>query len=192
MRTLFVAVVAIAIAVVALVGDFVPSADAATGPIPLNCNRACLENLVDQYLAAVVAHDPKRLPLSKDEFLGSVSTATSSERWVIGVRGAPSVERLSQTLEQSPTRYPEKPQAGPFFANLGAFLMGLTYGLPGIRLGPGEPHEWACRPVVLPEGWRSIEIERAWVRMQPARIVARHGAERAAIELSGQRRRRAA
>ena len=66
MRTLFVAVVAIAIAVVALVGDFVPSADAATGPIPLNCNRACLENLVDQYLAAVVAHDPKRLPLSKD------------------------------------------------------------------------------------------------------------------------------
>jgi hypothetical protein len=40
------------------------------------------------------------LPLSKDEFLGSVSTATSSERWVLGVRGAPSVERLSQTLEQ--------------------------------------------------------------------------------------------
>ena len=39
---------------------------ASTGPIPLNCNRACLENLVDQYLAAVVAHDPKRLPLSKD------------------------------------------------------------------------------------------------------------------------------
>jgi len=66
MRTLFVAVVAIAIAVAALVGYFVPSAEAATGPIPLNCNRACLENLVDQYLAAVVAHDPKRLPLSKD------------------------------------------------------------------------------------------------------------------------------
>jgi len=40
------------------------------------------------------------LPLSKDEFLGSVSTATSLERWVIGVRGAPNVERLSQTLEQ--------------------------------------------------------------------------------------------
>jgi hypothetical protein len=32
---------------------------ASTGAIPLNCNRACLENLVDQYLAAVVAHDPK-------------------------------------------------------------------------------------------------------------------------------------
>lgn len=36
------------------------------GPIPANCNRACLEDLVNQYLAAVVAHDPKRLPLSAD------------------------------------------------------------------------------------------------------------------------------
>jgi hypothetical protein len=39
---------------------------ASTGPIPLNCNRTCLEGLIDQYLAAVVAHDPKRLPLSED------------------------------------------------------------------------------------------------------------------------------
>ncbi len=37
-----------------------------TGPIPLDCNRACLEGVIDQYLAAVVAHDPKRLPLSAD------------------------------------------------------------------------------------------------------------------------------
>jgi hypothetical protein len=39
---------------------------ASTGPIPLNCNRTCLEGLIDQYLAAVVAHDPNRLPLSED------------------------------------------------------------------------------------------------------------------------------
>jgi hypothetical protein len=39
---------------------------ASTGPIPLNCNRTCLEGLIDQYLSAVVAHDPKRLPLSED------------------------------------------------------------------------------------------------------------------------------
>jgi hypothetical protein len=49
-----------------LTGNRTPKADASTGPIPLNCNRACLENLVDQYWAAVVAHDPRRLPLSKD------------------------------------------------------------------------------------------------------------------------------
>jgi hypothetical protein len=47
-------------------GRFVPAAHASTGPIPLNCNRACLEDLVNQYLAALVAHDPKRLPLSAD------------------------------------------------------------------------------------------------------------------------------
>lgn len=41
-------------------------ASASIGPIPLNCDRPCLENVVDQYLHAVVAHDPSRLPLSKD------------------------------------------------------------------------------------------------------------------------------
>jgi hypothetical protein len=49
----------------AILFDLTP-AHASTGPIPLNCDRACLENLVNQYLAAVVAHDPKRLPLSQD------------------------------------------------------------------------------------------------------------------------------
>jgi hypothetical protein len=39
---------------------------ASTGPIPLDCDRSCLEGLVSQYLAAVVAHDPRRLPLSED------------------------------------------------------------------------------------------------------------------------------
>jgi hypothetical protein len=43
-----------------------PKMDASTGPIPLNCNRACLEGLVNQYLTAVVAHNPSTLPLSKD------------------------------------------------------------------------------------------------------------------------------
>ena len=39
---------------------------ASTGPIPLNCDRACLEGVMNQYLGAVVAHDPKRVPLSED------------------------------------------------------------------------------------------------------------------------------
>jgi protein-glucosylgalactosylhydroxylysine glucosidase len=100
--------------------------------------------------------------------------------------------RFLQTLEMSPTRFPEKPPSGPFFANLGGFLMGLLFGLPGIRVGPGEPETWPSRPVVLPAGWTSIEVERAWIRTQPARIVARHGDERASIQLPGARRRRAA
>ena len=67
MRSTLVALVVIAVVVIAIViGNVVPKADASTGPIPLNCNRACLENVIDQYLAAVVAHDPKRAPLSQD------------------------------------------------------------------------------------------------------------------------------
>jgi hypothetical protein len=100
--------------------------------------------------------------------------------------------RFQQTLEQSREKFPEKAPSGPFFANLGGFLMGLMYGLPAIRIGPEDPSMWPCRPVVLPEGWRSIEIERAWIRMKPARIVAEHGAERALIETTTDTRSRAA
>ncbi len=61
------AVCAVAIVAAAVfTGYLVPNARASTGPIRLNCNRACLEDLVNQYLAALVAHDPKRLPLSAD------------------------------------------------------------------------------------------------------------------------------
>jgi trehalose/maltose hydrolase-like predicted phosphorylase len=102
--------------------------------------------------------------------------------------------RFLQTLEQSPSKFPDKPRSGPFFANLGGFLTALYQGFPGIKIGPGGPGTWPARPVVLPAGWRSIEVERAWVGREPARIEARHGAERATIEVrrAGQRRGRAA
>jgi hypothetical protein len=63
MRSAWIALCVVAILVI---GYLARDGRAATGPIPLNCNRACLENLIDQYLAALVAHDPKRLPLSAD------------------------------------------------------------------------------------------------------------------------------
>jgi hypothetical protein len=53
------------LAIFVLGGVFTPKASA-TGPIATDCDRACLEGLATQYLAAVVAHDPKTLPLSKD------------------------------------------------------------------------------------------------------------------------------
>ena len=66
-QSAFAAVAAMAIVVAAIVtGHLVPNAAASTGSIPLNCNRACLEDLVNQYLAALVARDPKRLPVSAD------------------------------------------------------------------------------------------------------------------------------
>src|SRR5580693_8916645 len=63
MRTTLIASGIIAIAIA---GYVIPRVHASTGPIPLNCNRACLEGVVDQYLAALVARDPKRAPLSAD------------------------------------------------------------------------------------------------------------------------------
>ena len=41
-------------------------AQSSVAKVPTDCNRGCLEGLVDQYLAAVIAHDPRRLPLSAD------------------------------------------------------------------------------------------------------------------------------
>jgi hypothetical protein len=54
------------VAAAAVAGRLVVPVHASVGPIPLNCNRACLENVLDQYLRAVVKHDPKRAPLSED------------------------------------------------------------------------------------------------------------------------------
>lgn len=65
MRSRSVLVVATVLAAVAI-GFFPMRVRASIGPIPLNCNRTCLEGVIDQYLAALVKHDPKGLPLSED------------------------------------------------------------------------------------------------------------------------------
>jgi hypothetical protein len=51
-------------------------------------------------LGAAAGQTPAGVPLFKDEFLGSFSGATASERWVIGVSSAPSAERAHQVLQQ--------------------------------------------------------------------------------------------
>ena len=61
-------------------------------------------------------------------------------------------DRFLQTLEYRRDRFPEQPMAGPFFANLGGFLMGLILGFPGIAVDEGEVAGWPRRPVVLPAG----------------------------------------
>ena len=89
------------------------------------------------------------------------------------------VEPYTITAEYSPAVYPDRAIAGPFAANTGGFLEACLYGLPGIRLKPGPPSSWFERPVVLPQGWDAIHVERGWVRGQPTRLVAEHGAQRA-------------
>jgi hypothetical protein len=66
MRPTLFAVSVFACLAAALMTGYFSTPAAAAGPIPVDCDRACLEGLINQYLAAVVAHDPKRLPLSAD------------------------------------------------------------------------------------------------------------------------------
>jgi protein-glucosylgalactosylhydroxylysine glucosidase len=92
--------------------------------------------------------------------------------------------RFLQTLEMDPEKFPDTPRAGPFFANLGGYLMGLLFGMSGVRPGPGSIDTWPQRRVVLPDGWRSIEVNSLSVRRKTARLVARHGDERALLEFT--------
>ena len=91
------------------------------------------------------------------------------------------VGRFMQTLEYRQDVFPEQPRAGPFFANLGGFLLGLLTGFPGLQPGWGDSQGWARRAVTLPEGWTAIEAERIWIGGRPYRLVARQGAERAEL-----------
>ena len=88
-----------------------------------------------------------------------------------------------ETNEFSLKRFPDKPRVGPFMANLGGFLMSCLYGLTGLQLSAAEPAEWFTRPVVLPEGWDAIQVDRVFVRGRRARLLARHGENRARLTL---------
>ena len=70
-----------------------------------------------------------------------------------------------------------------FLTNPAGFLMSLMFGLTGLQLDHGDPREWGKFPIVMPEGWTGIEIERLWARGTPARLVANHGDERAKISI---------
>lgn len=94
--------------------------------------------------------------------------------------------RFLQTLEYRADRFPEQPRAGPFFANIGGFLTGLLFGFAGLRCGGGAPADWLERDASLPQGWRSIEIERLWLGGQPMSLSARHGARATITPLEDQ------
>jgi trehalose/maltose hydrolase-like predicted phosphorylase len=90
--------------------------------------------------------------------------------------------RFMQTLEYREDVFPEQPRAGPFFANMGGFLMGLMLGFPRIEPGPDDPQTWTRGPVVLPAGWGAIEIDRVWIRGQAWRLSAVQAEESARLE----------
>lgn len=91
---------------------------------------------------------------------------------------------FSETAEFSLTRFPDRPKAGPFTANLAGFLTACVLGLPGLRIEGCDPDAWTVRPPAMPAGWDGVEVERILVGGRDAHLVARQGDERARLELS--------
>jgi hypothetical protein len=94
-------------------------------------------------------------------------------------------DRFNNLHEYRSDRFPDQPVSGPFLANIGGFLIACLYGLPGIRLGRGSPASWCERPVVMPDLWDAVEVERVWARGEPMSLRAKHGAPRADLEPCG-------
>ena len=69
--------------------DLTAQAKLPVGPIPVDCNRACLEGLVNQYLDALAAKDPKRLPLSADVKYTGAGAGDGRRRRVLENRDRP-------------------------------------------------------------------------------------------------------
>lgn len=89
-------------------------------------------------------------------------------------------DRFHQCLEYRPDHPDSETAAGPFFANLSGMLLGLIFGFTGLS-ARGDPAGWPARPVVLPEGWEAVTVERVWLQGRAASVRADHGAERAQI-----------
>ena len=92
--------------------------------------------------------------------------------------------RFMNTHEYRQDRFPEQPVAGPFTANIGAFLTSLLYGLTGLRIDGDDPSQWPRHAPTMPDGWDGIEVEQIWVRGRSAHLTARHGTPRATLEFA--------
>lgn len=79
-------------------------------------------------------------------------------------------------------RYSDATQS-VFLTNAAGLLMACYLGLPGLHISAGPVEEWRRYPVSLPEGWEAIEVDRVWVRGEPARLRAEQGAAKAELEM---------
>jgi hypothetical protein len=69
---------------------------------------------------------------------------------------------------------------GCFLTDYGAILQTAMLGFTGIRIGESD---WNKYDVTLPENWKSIEIERIYVRGEQKHVIAKHGSRAEIVDL---------
>ena len=95
------------------------------------------------------------------------------------------VEPFMSFAEYKPgTDADRAPQAAPYMATAGGYLMSCLYGFSGLELNEGEPSSWRKYPVSMPKGWEGIEVDRVFVHGKTARLSARQGDKLASLDFT--------
>ncbi len=61
-------------------------------------------------------------------------------------------------------------------------MTGLLMGLTHLDIWQSEFENWFAGPIVMPEGWDGIVLEKVYLKGRNARITAMHAAAKAKIE----------
>jgi protein-glucosylgalactosylhydroxylysine glucosidase len=69
-----------------------------------------------------------------------------------------------------------------FITGRGSLMTGLLMGLTRLDIWQDDMEKWFAGPIVMPEGWDGIVLEKVYLKGKPARITAMHGDTKAKIE----------
>ena len=68
-----------------------------------------------------------------------------------------------------------------FITGRGSLMTGLLMGLTRLDIWQNDFDNWFAGPIVMPEGWDGIVLEKVYLKGRPARITAMHGDTKANI-----------
>lgn len=69
-----------------------------------------------------------------------------------------------------------------FLTGRGSLMAGLLLGLTRLDIWQEEFGDWFKGPIVMPEGWDGIVLEKVYLKGRPARVKAMHGDDSATVE----------
>ncbi|MFN2132337.1 MAG: hypothetical protein ACK2VD_17555 [Anaerolineae bacterium] len=94
------------------------------------------------------------------------------------------VEPFMMSTEGGAIAYRDRPDAliTTFLTGRGSLLSGLMLGLTRMDIWQEAFEDWFAGPIVMPEGWDGIVLEKVYLMGRPARVTAMHGNARAKVE----------